>query len=102
MALGPIDPGATLQYTAVPEPAGAVLPAGVVPKWTISDTTNTTLTVDSTGLIATVVLGANIPVGEAVTLSITATLPNGSTPTASVQFTVGAPEVTGFTITRTA
>jgi len=99
------DPGDTLQFTATPTPAGATLPAGVVPTWTSSDTTNVTITTDPTGLIASVVLGAAIPVGEIVTLTVTATLPDGTTPTGTAQFTVGAApptEVTGFTVIQTA
>jgi hypothetical protein len=99
------DPGATLQFTATPTPAGATLPAGVVPTWTSSDTTNVTITTDPTGLIASVVLGSAIPVGESVTLTVTATLPDGTTPTGSASFTVGAAppaEVTGFTVIQTA
>jgi hypothetical protein len=105
VVLTPPDPGATLQFTATPTPAGAVLPSGVVPTWVSSDTTNVTITTDPTGLIATVVLGAAIPVGESVTLTITATLPDGTTPTGSATFTVGAAppvEVSGFTVIQTA
>jgi hypothetical protein len=105
MPLTAPDPGATLQFTATPTPAGSALPAGVVPTWTSSDTTNVTITTDPTGLIATVVLSSAIPVGESVTLTISATLPDGTTPTGSASFTVGAApsvEVTGFTIVQTA
>jgi hypothetical protein len=105
MPLTAPDPGATLQFTATPTPAGSTLPAGVVPTWTSSDPTNVTITTDPTGLIATVVLSSAIPVGESVTLTISATLPDGTTPTASTSFTVGAAppvEVTGFTIVQTA
>jgi hypothetical protein len=104
MAFEAPDPGNTLQFTATPTPAGSVLPTGVVPTWTSSDTTNVTITTDPTGLIATVVLGTAIPVGESVTLTITATLPDGTTPSGSVTFTVGAVppvEVTGFTVIQT-
>jgi hypothetical protein len=105
MPLTAPDPGNTLVFTATPTPAGAVLPAGVVPTWTSSDPTLAPVTVDPTGLIGTVVLDPSIPVGESVTLTVTATLPDGTTPTGSVSFTVGAPpppEVTGFTVIQTA
>ena len=105
MPLTPPDPGNTLQFTATPTPAGSVLPSGVVPTWTSSDPTNAPVTVDPTGLIATVVLSTSITVGESVTLTITATLPDGTTPTGSTTFTVGAAppvEVTGFSIAQTA
>ncbi len=109
------DPGNTLVFTATPVPAGSAFPAGVVPVWTSSDTTNAPVTVDPTGLIATCVLSEAIAVGESVTLSIppiTYTSANGNgqvtTAEASISFTVGsatpppAPDVTGFTIVQTA
>jgi hypothetical protein len=104
MALTAPDPGATLVFTATPTPAGSALPAGVVPTWTSSDPTNAPVTADPTGLIGTVILSSSITVGESVTLTITATLPDGTTPTGSTTFTVGATppvEVTGFTIVQT-
>jgi len=104
MALTAPDPGATLVFTATPTPAGAVLPAGVIPTWTSSDPTNAPVTADPTGLIGTVVLATGITVGESVTLTITATLPDGTTPSGTTSFTVGATppvEVTGFTIVQT-
>jgi hypothetical protein len=105
MALAAPDPGNTLVFTATPTPAGAVLPAGVVPTWTSSDPTNAPVTADPTGLIGTVVLSSSITVGESVTLTVSATLPDGTTPTGSVSFTVGAPpppEVSGFIVVQTA
>lgn len=105
MPLGPIDPGATLQYTATTNPAGSALPAGVVPTWTSSDPANVTITTDPTGLLGTIALGTGIPVGESVTITITATLPDSTTPTGSDSFSVGSappPQVTSFTLTRTA
>jgi hypothetical protein len=103
--LAPPDPGSTLVFTATPTPAGAVLPVGVIPVWTSSDPTNASVSADPTGLIGTVVLSSAIPVGESVTLTVTATLPDGTTPTGSASFTVGAlppVEVTGFTVIQTA
>ena len=105
MALQQPDPGATLQFTATLNPAGSSL-GSVVPTWSASDTTNTTLTVDPTGLIATVVLSSVITVGESITLTISATNPaDSSVSTGSVTFTVGAPVSTfptSFTVTQTA
>jgi hypothetical protein len=104
MPLTAPDPGATLVFTATPTPAGSALPSGVVPTWTSSDPTNAPVTADSTGLIGTVILSTAITVGESVTLTITATLPDGTTPSGSTSFTVGATpptEVTGFTIVQT-
>ena len=99
------NPGATLVYTATPEPAGSSL-GTTVPVWASSDTTNVTITLDPTGLIATVVLGAAIPDGEVVNLSISATDPvTGNVATGTVSFTVVAAAAafpTSFTVAQTA
>lgn len=103
------DPGATLQFTATPQPDGSSL-GGVVPTWTSSDP-NVSLTADSTGLVVTAVLSASITVGASVTLTISAQDPSDSTKapaTGSVTFTVGqAPPPpptfpTSFSVTQTA
>lgn len=99
------DPGATLQFTATPQPAGSSL-GSVVPTWTADDTANITITTDPTGLIASVVLSASIPVGEVVTLTVSATDPaTGNVASGTAQFTVGAaPQTfpTSFGVSQTA
>jgi hypothetical protein len=99
----PLDPGQSPQFTATPTPAGSSLGA-VIPTWTSSDTTNAPITVDPTGLIATVALSAAIVVGSSVTLTVSAT--NGTaTATGTLTFTIGAPPPafpTSFTIAQTA
>ena len=100
----PLDPGQTPEFTATPQPDGAVLPAGVIPTWSCSDSTFS-LTPDATGLIVKVAIPSTATVGESVTLTITATLPDGSTPTGTFTFSIGAPpppQVSGFTIAQTA
>ena len=90
MALQQPDPGATLQYTATPLPAGSSL-GTVIPVWSATDAANVTITTDPTGLIASVVLSAAISVGETVTLTVSATDPaTGNVATGSAQFVVGA------------
>lgn len=105
MALQQPDPGATLQFTASPLPAGSSL-GTVIPVWSSTDTANVTITPDTTGLVASVVLGAAIPVGEVVTLTVSATDPaTGNLATGSATFTVGAPPATfptSFGVTQTA
>ena len=106
MALTQPDPGATLTFTATPQPVGSSL-GSVVPVWSSSDTAgNVTITTDPTGLIATVVLGTAITVGEVVTLTVTATDPaTGNLATGTASFTVGAPPPsfpTSFGIVQTA
>jgi len=104
MALTPLDPGASPVFTATPTPAGAVLPAGNVPSWTSSDPT-VTVAVDPTGLICTATIATTATVGASITLTITAAaLADGTIPTGSITFQVGAApvqEVTGFTIAQT-
>lgn len=104
MSLIALDPGNSPQFTATPQPVA--LPAGVVPTWSSSDTTNVSITTDPTGLIATVNLSTSIPVGESVTLTVQATLADGTTPSGTFTFTVGAPpppaETTSFSIAQTA
>lgn len=101
----PLDPGQSPQFTATPTPADSSLGA-VVPTWTSSDPANAPVTVDSTGLIATVALSPSIAVGESVTLTISATSPDGTvTATGSITFTIAAPPPvfpTGFDIAQSA
>lgn len=105
MALQQPDPGATLQFTATPQPAGSSL-GSVIPTWSADDTTNVTITPDPTGLIASVVLSPSIPVGQVVTLTISATDPTtGNVATGTATFTVGAPPPTfptSFGVVQTA
>src|SRR5216684_2884406 len=65
--MNPIIPGSTAVYTATPEPVGAALI--VPPTWISSDTVNAPVTVDATGLIATVSVPATAVPGPS-TLSI--------------------------------
>lgn len=104
MPLIALDPGNSPQFTATPQPVP--LPAGIVPAWSADDTTNVSISADPTGLVATVNLSPNIPVGQSVTLTVQATLADGTTPSGTFQFTVGAPpppaETTSFSIAQTA
>ena len=70
----PIAPGFSPVFTATPQPAGNVLnPTQPVPSWTSSDPTNAPVSVDSTGLVATVAVPATAVVGTSFTLSISYT-----------------------------
>lgn len=106
MALQPLAPGFSPQFTATPVPAGVVLnPALPVPSWTSSDTVNAPVSVDSTGLIATVAIPATAVVGTSVTLSVAYTNGDSTTATGTLTFSiVAAPpaDVTSFTIAQTA
>lgn len=110
MSLAPLVPGSTAVYTATPTPAGAV--PTVPPSWVSSNPADAPVTVDPTGLIATVAIPASlvIPQGQTVsfTLSINYTNPDGTVANGAITDTInpGPPppplDVTGFTITRTA
>jgi len=97
------NPGNTLVFTATPEPAGSVVPAGSTLTWSSSDPTNAPVTQDSTGLIGTVVLGASAP-AEGVTITLNATFPDSKTASGTATFTIVIPvvEPTSFSITQTA
>lgn len=105
MPLLPLAPGFSPQFTATPVPAGVVLnPALPVPTWTSSDTTNAPVSVDPTGLIATVNIPTNATVGASITLSVNYTNADGTAATGSTSFTiVAAPpaDVTSFTVAQT-
>jgi hypothetical protein len=106
MALTPLSPGFSPQFTASPIPAGAVLNSSQpVPTWTSSDTTNAPVTADSTGLVGTVAIPASASVGTSFTLTVSYTNLDGTVASGSASFTIVAPpqqDVTGFTITQSA
>lgn len=102
MALLPIAPGYSPEFTATPIPTDAVLSS--VPTWTTSDETNAPITVDATGLIVTVAIPTTATVGTSFVLTISYTNADGAVATASTtQIIVAAPpvDVTGFTIEQT-
>lgn len=92
--------GATGTFTETPTPAGAVIPAGTVPQWSTSDTTNTTLTPSVDGAGVAVAVAATAPVGGSFTLTVANQ--DGSFPTGvSVPFLAPAPPPqTGFEINQ--
>jgi hypothetical protein len=100
----PAAPGGTGTYQAVPEPAGAVVPSGIIPAWTSSDITLATITADPTGLIGT----ASYIAPGTVTFTVSATLADGTVVTGSIQEVIATPPppppptITGFAVTRTA
>jgi hypothetical protein len=100
-----IAPGGTGTFTATPIDKNgnpSTLPAGVVPVWTSSDTTNAPVVAAADGLSATVTIPTSATGGEKITLSVTATLPDGTTPEGTGTFSVLTLEVASFTITQTA
>lgn len=101
MSVTGVPNGGIGTFLAVPVPAGAVIPTGVVPAWTSSDVTIATVATpnpDSTGL-TTVLTGLTT---GTITLTVTATLPDNSVAQGSVVVPVIAGEVKSFTISQTA
>jgi len=98
----PIAPGNSPVFTATPEPAGAV--PSVPPTWISSDETNAPITVDATGLVATVAIPEAATVGASFVLTISYTNADGTVATGSTSQTIVAkpvPDITGFTIEQT-
>jgi hypothetical protein len=103
MALLPIAPGYAPVFTATPVPAYNFQP-GNLPTWTSSDTVNAPISVDATGLVATVNIPTTAVVGTNFTLSISFTNADGVVATGSIALTIVAdpqPDVTSFTIAQT-
>ena len=101
----PLSPGYSPVFTATPVPAGTFPASGNVPTWTTSDPLNAPITIDSTGLVATVAIPTTAVVGTSVTLSISYTNADGTVATGSAAFTiVTAPpsDITSFTVAQTA
>ena len=100
MPITGIKLGATGTFVATPQPPGAQLPTGVVPSWTSSDST-ISLTPAADGLSTT----ATVPVGDtntSFTLTVSATLPDGGTPSGTVTVPILPADVVSFTIDQTA
>ena len=99
-----IAPGSTGTFSLTPVDKNgnpSSLPSGVVPSWTSSDPTNAPLVVSDDGLSATCTVPDSAPAGTQITLSVTATLPDGTTPNGSAQFPILTLEVASFIITQT-
>ena len=102
MALLPIAPGNSPVFTATPVPATSA--PSTPPTWSSSDTTNAPITVDATGLIASVVIPTTAVVGTSFTLTISYTNADGTVATGTTTQTIVAPaspDITSFTIEQT-
>jgi hypothetical protein len=102
MGLLAIAPGNSPVFTATPVPSTSV--PLTPPTWISSDTTNAPVTVDSTGLIATVAIPTNAVVGTVFTLTVNYTNADGTAATGSIILSIVAgpsPDITGFTIEQT-
>lgn len=103
MPLLPIAPGNSPQFTATPVPATSV--PSTPPTWMTSDTTNAPVTVDPTGLIATVEIPASATVGAGFVLTVSYMNADGTVATGSISETIVAPaspDITSFTVAQTA
>lgn len=97
-----ISPGNSPVFTATPVPSTSA--PSTPPTWTSSDTANAPVTVDATGLVATVAIPAGAPVGASFTLDISYTNADGAVATGSTTQTIVAPpspDITSFTIAQT-
>jgi hypothetical protein len=100
-----ITQGATATFVATPQDKNGdpiTLPAGIVPTWTSSDPTGAPVTADADGLTATVTVSDAATAGSTFTLSVSAALANGTTPTGEADVPVLAveAEVASFVITQ--
>lgn len=100
--------GATGSFLATPVDANGValaLPAGIIPVWVSSDPVNAPVVASADGLTATITTLATAPAGTTFTLSLSATLADGTVPagTTPVPFLAAVPDVVAsFVITQTA
>ena len=102
MPLLPIAPGFAPVFTATPVPSTSV--PSTPPTWVSSDTTNAPITVDPTGLIATVAIPTSATVGASFTLTISYTNADSTVATGSISLTIvpaPSPDITSFTIEQT-
>ena len=99
MSINGVVEGGTGDFEAVTIPAGSVLPPGVVPQWTSSDVTIATVSqsADPTGMTCVLTGVAN----GSITLTVSATLPDGTVAQGSVSIPISAGEVKGFSISQT-
>lgn len=72
----------------------------VKPTWTSSDTTNAPLTVAEDGMSATVTVPGNDAAGTPATITVTATLKNGTTATGTALLPITAPITYSFILTQ--
>jgi hypothetical protein len=96
-----VTAGSTGTFLATPEPVGSVVPAGIVPEWTSANVTIATVASpnpDATGL-TTILTGV---LGGTITLTVTATLADGTVAQGSTSVTINPGQVKSFTITQTA
>ena len=97
-----ITPGNSPVFTATPVPATSA--PSTPPTWESSDTVNAPVTVDSTGLVATVEIPTTAVVGTGFTLTVSYTNADGTVATGTTSQTIVAPpspDITSFTIAQT-
>ena len=96
-----IAPGGIGAFAVTPVDSNgnpSALPSGIVPAWTSSDPTNAPVVASSDGLSATVQTTAAY---TGCTLTVTATLADGTTPTGTAPVPVLSLEVASFVLTQT-
>ena len=101
MPINGIKPGATGTFAETPLPSGTTLPAGVIPAWSVSDPTQASVTASADGTSAVCAVPTSATAAS-FTLTVTAKLPDGTTPSGNATVSILQPEVTGFEINQTA
>lgn len=91
--------GGTGKFQAVNVPAGSILPSGVIPKWTSSDVTIATVEEPNSDPTGQTVKLTGIAAGS-ITLTVTATLPDGTVVQGSAVVPVTAGVVQSFAINQ--
>jgi hypothetical protein len=98
-----LAPGETGTFVANPVDSlgnPAAMPAGIVPVWALSDTTLGTITPAADGMSAVVVIAPTATAGAALTISLSATLADGTVPKGAASLPVLVLEVASFVITQ--
>jgi hypothetical protein len=98
-----LAPGNSPVFTATPVPSTSV--PTTPPTWTTSDEINALITVDPTGLIATVAIPVTAVVGASFVLTVNYTNADGTVATGSFRGTIvsaPSPDIVSFTIEQTA
>lgn len=102
-----VKAGVLSTFVATPVDAAGnpeTLPAGITPVWLSSDTTNAPVVVnagDPSGLTVDITPPASAPTSGSFTLTVSATLLDGSVVSSSASVPFLAPPVTGFQINQT-
>ncbi len=100
-----IAPGGSGTFAAQPVDVNGnpdQLPAGVIPSWSVDKTVGFTITPSVDGLSAKIDVDKSVTPGSSFTITVQATLPDGTTPSGTLAVPIFQLQVTGFVITQVA